>query len=191
MVKMNRVSDIPTGLKLIAKTIQSEWEGAFKYIWVDSNGWTSYSNNPSPSHNCYTEHELERARELLYEAKWELELPNFNEAKFDKGKVRMELLISGVPRALLEVGKVLTYGAEKYAAHSWKNVPEAESRYHSAQIRHQIATGTGEIHDQESGLLHLAHEACNVLFRLELELKKKELAAQATPPLGNAPGEFD
>lgn len=94
--------------------------------------------------------------------------------KFDSDKPRMSLLIDGCPRALLETGNVLTFGARKYADHDWLNVPNAIARYKSALIRHELAKAKGETVDPESGLLHSAHIACNALFILELELRKLE-----------------
>jgi len=94
--------------------------------------------------------------------------------KFDHGKPRVDLLVDGMPRALLAVSDVLTFGAEKYAAHSWKEVEGAAQRYKAAQLRHHLAQCAGEEADQETGLLHLAHEACNALFRLELALLERE-----------------
>lgn len=94
--------------------------------------------------------------------------------KFDQDKPRMSLLIDGMPRALLEVGKVLTFGAQKYADHDWLNVPFAISRYKSALIRHELAKAQGQEIDPESGLSHSAHIACNALFILELDLRSRE-----------------
>ncbi len=93
--------------------------------------------------------------------------------KYDSGKPRMALLFDGCPNALAAVGDVLTFGAQKYAAHSWQTVPEGQERYKSALIRHLLAVGNGEELDSESGLHHLAHAACNALFILELELRKR------------------
>lgn len=90
--------------------------------------------------------------------------------KFDADKPRMELLIQGMPRALEAVGQVLTFGAIKYEAHSWKLVEDNHNRYWAAKSRHELARAKGETHDPETGLLHLAHEACNALFLLELAL---------------------
>lgn len=92
--------------------------------------------------------------------------------KYDDGKPRMALLFDGCPRALEAVAQVLTFGAQKYAAHSWQTVPEGEERYKSALLRHLTAVGKGEEIDSESNLHHLAHAACNALFILELELRK-------------------
>ncbi|QHR71805.1 putative phosphodiestherase [Escherichia phage forsur] len=92
--------------------------------------------------------------------------------KYDGGKPRMALLLDGCPNALEAVASVLTFGAQKYAAHSWQTVPEGEERYKSALLRHLTAVGKGEELDPESGLHHLAHAACNALFILELALRK-------------------
>lgn len=64
---------------------------------------------------------------------------------------------------------VLTYGAQKYAAHSWKNV--SSSRYEDALKRHILALDNGEIYDDESGLPHRAHIACNALFLLQSDMQ--------------------
>lgn len=92
--------------------------------------------------------------------------------KYDGGKPRMDLLLSGCPNALEQVSQILTFGAQKYAAHSWQTVPQGEDRYLAALLRHLTAHGKGEVNDPESGMSHLAHAACNALFILELETRK-------------------
>lgn len=92
--------------------------------------------------------------------------------KFDGDKPRMDLLLEGCPMALLAVAEVLTFGAKKYADHSWFHVPNADKRYWSARSRHELQRATGDDYDEESGLLHLAHEACNSLFILEIKLRE-------------------
>ena len=92
--------------------------------------------------------------------------------KYDGDKPRMDLLLSGCPNALEAVSSILTFGAKKYAAHSWQTVPQGDERYLAALLRHLTAVGKGETLDSESGMLHLAHAACNALFILELELRK-------------------
>lgn len=91
--------------------------------------------------------------------------------KFDGDKPRMALLVDGCPNALEAVASVLTFGAQKYEADSWKGVPNGAERYKSALLRHLTAVGKGEVLDSESGLHHLAHAACNALFILELALR--------------------
>ena len=63
---------------------------------------------------------------------------------------------------------VLGFGARKYAPDNWRTVPDARGRYFDAALRHLIAWQQGEQIDPESGLPHLAHAACCVLFLLEV-----------------------
>ena len=95
-------------------------------------------------------------------------------AKHDSGKVRAALPIQDFPRALVAVAWVSTFGAEKYAAHSWLNIPNASERYEDAFHRHILAQASGEVNDPESGLPHAAHVAWNALALLELQLRRKE-----------------
>lgn len=92
--------------------------------------------------------------------------------KFDGDKARVDLLLDGCPKAIEAVSQVLTFGAKKYADHSWQGVDKGPSRYKAALLRHLLAHAAGERLDSESGLSHLAHAACNAMFILELELKK-------------------
>lgn len=86
--------------------------------------------------------------------------------KLDDGKSRVDLL---PPNALLKVGQVLAYGAQKYAPENWRRVEGWRWRYTAAALRHLFAWMRGEQMDQESNLPHLAHAACCVLFLLDLE----------------------
>tara|TARA_R110000782_G_scaffold264222_1_gene357299 strand:+ start:4573 stop:4911 length:339 start_codon:yes stop_codon:yes gene_type:complete len=94
-------------------------------------------------------------------------------AKLDLGKPQVGLMMEGFARALLEVSKVTTYGADKYTPHGWKSVPGGISRYDDAKGRHLLKSYIEEI-DEETKLLHLAQEAWNALAKLELTLLKKE-----------------
>lgn len=88
--------------------------------------------------------------------------------KFDAGKPRWSLLMGGMPGALTGVAEVLTFGAKKYAAHSWKTVPDNRERYRDALYRHLNALESGELVDPESGLPHWDHICCNALFLSQL-----------------------
>lgn len=90
--------------------------------------------------------------------------------KYDTGKCRAALLVQDFPRALTAVAWVSTFGAVKYATHSWKLVPRAGERYADALHRHILAQASGEVNDPESGLPHAAHIAWNALALLELQL---------------------
>lgn len=81
--------------------------------------------------------------------------------KDDQGKLRWRL----VPwRPMMEVVKVLNAGADKYGEHNWTLVPNANSRYWDAMMRHIMAWTHGEKNDPEDGLNHLAHAICCLLF---------------------------
>jgi hypothetical protein len=73
-----------------------------------------------------------------------------------------------MPKALAGVAAVLTFGAKKYAAHSWKQVENNKERYRDALYRHLNQLEAGELVDAESGLSHWDHIACNALFLSEL-----------------------
>jgi Domain of unknown function (DUF5664) len=94
-----------------------------------------------------------------------------NGIKFDQDKTRMELL---PPFAQEEIAKVLTYGARKYDPYNWaKGMPW--TRVYGAALRHLNAFARGEDTDPETGLSHVAHAACNLMFLLEYERFHPEL----------------
>lgn len=86
--------------------------------------------------------------------------------KHDGEKARWDLLPLG---AVGQVVDVLTFGAKKYAPDNWRTVPEYRRRYYAAALRHMVAWWRGERVDAESGLPHLAHAACCLLFIADLE----------------------
>lgn len=98
--------------------------------------------------------------------------------KYDSGKPEFSLL---PPYALEEVAKVLTYGANsKYGRDNWKNVPDGEYRYLNAAYRHLNAYIKGEKADPETGLNHLAHLTCCVLFMLDADVSGVPLTPKST-----------
>lgn len=92
------------------------------------------------------------------------------DAKADQGKAKLTL----VPRKILyDIARVREYGTKKYHdPENWRNVePE---RYRDAAFRHFLSylddpNGV----DEESGLSHLAHLACNIAFLCEMEGKEE------------------
>lgn len=95
-------------------------------------------------------------------------------AKVDQGKVRMHLITGGMARAITEIAKVATFGANKYTDGGWVVVPDGFRRYEDAQQRHAATRHMGETHDPESDLPHLAHEAWNAVAKLDLYLRDQE-----------------
>lgn len=88
--------------------------------------------------------------------------------KYDGEKPMMHLL---PPKAINEVAKVLTFGAQKYDEENWRKLDNLQSRYTSGALRHIFAHIDSETLDTESGLSHLAHAICCLLFKLEIELE--------------------
>lgn len=94
--------------------------------------------------------------------------------KYDEGKNRMGLMCENFSRALWEVGRVSTFGAEKYSPNSWQNLSNPKERYMDALCRHLFKHLQGEQVDGESWLRHLSHLIWNGLCLLEFELKESE-----------------
>lgn len=91
--------------------------------------------------------------------------------KYDGEKPKMHLL---PPKATLEVAKVLTFGAQKYDEENWRKLDNLQARYSSGALRHIFAHIDKEELDPESGLSHLAHAICCLMFKLEIELENGE-----------------
>ena len=89
-------------------------------------------------------------------------------AKADGGKAKLSLVPSAI---IYAIARIREYGVNKYpdgGRNNWKQVePE---RYRDAMYRHLLAY-INDPHgvDQESGLPHLWHLACNAAFLCELE----------------------
>lgn len=90
--------------------------------------------------------------------------------KDDQGKPRWALL---PVEPIEEVVKVLTIGAEKYEDFNWQKVPRARMRYISAAFRHFTAWIKGEKNDRETGLSHLAHSMCCLIFLMWFDKEGK------------------
>lgn len=89
--------------------------------------------------------------------------------KHDEDKVRMDLLS---PLFLLNTADVLTYGAKKYEAHNWlKGINY--SRVFAAMQRHLWAWWNGEENDPETGLSHLSHASCCLMFLLHYQASER------------------
>lgn len=80
--------------------------------------------------------------------------------KHDEKKSRMDLLD---PEFLLEMGRTMTYGAEKYEDRNWER-GISYSRLYAAILRHTLKFWKGETFDRDSGLKALAHVAANAMM---------------------------
>lgn len=91
--------------------------------------------------------------------------------KYDTDKPRMELLPA---YSLEEIARVLSFGAKKYESWNWSR-GIAYSRLLGAALRHLYSFARGEDKDPESGLSHLAHAGCCVLFLLWMDKHRGDL----------------
>lgn len=82
--------------------------------------------------------------------------------KNDQGKIRPSLIDFNFIEGM---AKVLTQAIEKegYKPNNWKKCDDIQ-RYEDALMRHLIAYYKGEKKDKKSGLSHLHHAACNLMF---------------------------
>ena len=90
-------------------------------------------------------------------------------AKADKGKLELSLVNTELVKAVAEVRM---YGTKKYGdSENWRKVKP--KRYVDALYRHLLAYIEGNEVDEESGLSHLSHMACNISFLLDEEYLKE------------------
>lgn len=86
-------------------------------------------------------------------------------AKADAGKPRLSLVPTQI---IYDIAEVREYGNKKYGdPENWRSVEM--QRYKDAAYRHWLAfIENPNGRDEESGLLHIQHVACNVAFIREL-----------------------
>lgn len=100
---------------------------------------------------------------------------NDQTAKADAGKLELDLVPAEILRCIAEVRM---YGNRKYgSADNWKQVELR--RYVNALLRHTLAFAEdhGSV-DEESGIPHYKHMACNMAFLCEM-MRRQELAEAA------------
>jgi hypothetical protein len=96
---------------------------------------------------------------------------DFKYKKYDIEYVYRDDLLPG--KAIIEINKVLSYGAKKYSPDNWKNVKPFKLRYFGALLRHLFQWYIlKEKNDKETRLNHLAQAGCCLLFLLEKEIKR-------------------
>lgn len=83
--------------------------------------------------------------------------------RFNSGKAEL----SQVPTSLkYAVAKCLMYGSQKYARANWRK-GMSWMTVSDCLDRHMSSWLDGEVVDEESGLPHLYHAACNIAFLIE------------------------
>jgi dATP/dGTP diphosphohydrolase len=87
--------------------------------------------------------------------------------KFDDGKVPLDLLS---PYFLSGISEVLAFGAVKYEPYNWAR-GITYRRVYAALLRHLFAFWGGENLDEETGLHHLWHAGCCLMFLTHYEAR--------------------
>lgn len=98
--------------------------------------------------------------------------------RFNAGKPQLSFIPTSFHLAMLrelvdydrplveEISKVLTFGAAKYARNNWRK-SGSWCKVADSASRHILWHMEGQAIDMESGLPHLAHIGCNILFLIE------------------------
>ena len=96
-------------------------------------------------------------------SRWE---PDDKSLKADAGKPRLALVPNDI---IFAIARVREYGVDKYkTVDGWRDV--GVEGYRNAAYRHWLAyLANPEGVDDESGLPHLHHAACNIAFLVALE----------------------
>jgi len=97
--------------------------------------------------------------------------------KIEEGKPKLSLIYKSF---MDETAKVRMYGLTKYPdQENWRTTLTSE--HYDALLRHVFAAKayflnetSGEKLDKSSGLSHLAHAACNIMFLIEEDLRKNQ-----------------
>ena len=98
---------------------------------------------------------------------------NDQSIKADAGKPKLTL----VPQQIIfDIAKVREYGLAKYGeSESWRKVDI--QRYRDAAYRHFLSyLKDPQGVDEESGLSHLSHLACNIAFLAEMEKEQNDIS---------------
>lgn len=150
-------------------------KGKHKITWVYEDGLPTYDTWDSSG----VDENFRVGTWYFFEEKEDsIARPVLEERKV--GKIRMDLFDEGFPNAVLEIAKVMTWANENkgYKDHDWKQLPNASKDIPAAASRHGIkqliqkAKGIPAIErtDEESNIVHLAHQCFNLLAELELVL---------------------
>lgn len=127
------------------------------------------SDHPLDVVLCYSCHMRARLNSVEFGKELDEKIQK-DAVKFDQDKNRLDLLS---PIWVMGVGQVLTYGAKKYSDNNWREGNGLKvTRLLGACLRHVFAFMGGENVDPETGMSHLYHASCCLMFASELYLTK-------------------
>lgn len=93
--------------------------------------------------------------------------------RYNKDKIPLDLISEEFENQL---AKVLAFGKIKYSAHNWrKGLPWSETLASAKRHISSFNDPAKSDYDEETGIHHLAHAACNLMFLLEFVQTHPEL----------------
>ena len=94
--------------------------------------------------------------------------------KYDNGKPMIGTIFKVFPHALTAIGQCIEFGTHKYPdPENWKKVEGAADRYRDSLARHLTSHILGEIYNDETAIINLAHMAWNALAICELAIMER------------------
>jgi len=147
------VDDLPSNI------LQWQAAGGTGILW--GQAW-----NENHSDDLPTARSLDELDGLLTSLAMTGSLPDEPVGQKGTKPVRVDLI---PPDALIEVGRVFSFGADKYAEHNFRHGVHY-SKFLAALHRHLLAWQSGEDDDQESGHSHLGHVVFHCLALIQSQL---------------------
>jgi hypothetical protein len=92
-----------------------------------------------------------------------------NEAlRYNEGKPMLSYFMRSFPKMVEAVARVKEFGANKYDDDNWRLGNKPDKEYWDSLFRHLNYHFKGELYDDDSGCLHIAHAVWNLCALLEL-----------------------
>lgn len=88
--------------------------------------------------------------------------------RYNEGKPMMSYFMRSFPKMAEGVARVKEFGANKYGDNNWRRGNKPDKEYWDSLFRHLNYHFQGEVYDEDSGCLHLAHAVWNLSALLEL-----------------------
>ena len=115
------------------------------------------SNNPEPNQKPDTQYHIENWIEFMPKVA----------LRHNTGKAPM-CYVFEFPAVMEAIGRVMEFGAAKYADGNWRIGGKPDKEYWDSMARHLAALKRGEVYDKDSGCSHLGHAIWNLMALLEL-----------------------
>jgi hypothetical protein len=88
--------------------------------------------------------------------------------RYNEGKPMLSYFMRSFPKMVEAVARVKEFGANKYDDDNWRLGNKPDKEYWDSLFRHLNYHFKGELYDDDSGCLHIAHAVWNLCALLEL-----------------------